>query len=142
MPFIAYNLTVANVTLAASHPPVILPASLHVGVKGPGVNVTSEARPDIATVDPDGGVVGGLLAADYVLLQAQVAAGQVVFEWTSSPQYLTSVLTIGQVVGAEFTVGPFEEFRTISAALLAADGVGTVAFQPPFSLRTGTTQRI
>jgi hypothetical protein len=137
MPFIAYNLTVANVTLAASHPPVILPASLHVGVKGPGVNVTSEARPDIATVDPDGGVVGGLLAADYVLLQAQVAAGQVVFEWTSSPQYLTSVLTIGQVVGAEFTVGPFEEFRTISAALLAADGVGTVAVPATIFIKNG-----
>jgi len=104
MPLLAYNLTAADVTLAAGNPVRDIPLSASPPTRGPAVNVTGELRPDIVTIDPINGVVGGLLAADFVLLQAQVASGDLEFEWTSSPEYLTGALVLSDTAA-------FEEIR-------------------------------
>jgi hypothetical protein len=97
MPLIAYNLTTSNILLTVVSPSVLLPSARHAGQRGPGVNVTSELRPDLATVDPDQGIVGGLLAADYVTLQVNVGLGNTSYVWTGTVDYLTPGLTITPV---------------------------------------------
>jgi len=92
MALVVYNLTGSPVSLAAGNPVRSIPASGSPPSCGPGVDVTSELRPSTA-VDPANGVTGGLDAADYSALQAQV--GSLAFEWTRDPEYLTSGLSVG-----------------------------------------------
>lgn len=94
MPLLAYNKTTSPLVLAAGNPAPTLPASPSGGTRGVAYNVTGELRPD-TTVDNINGVSGGLLGADFTAIQVQVTAGDVDFEWTSSPEYLTTGLTIG-----------------------------------------------
>ena len=93
MSLFAYNLTGSPVALAAGSPIVTVPASAAPPARGKAYNVTAEIRPNL-TVDPVNGKTGGLAASAYLLLQAQVTNGQVVFEWTSEPEYLTPGLTV------------------------------------------------
>ena len=93
MSLFAYNLTGSPVALAAGSPIVTVPASAAPPARGKAYNVTAEIRPNL-TVDPVNGKTGGLAASAYVLLQAQVTNGQVVFEWTSEPEYLTPGLIV------------------------------------------------
>jgi len=93
-----FNITAAPVVLAAGNPVRTIPASVAAPARGPAVDVTSELRPNLA-VDPAAGVVGGLDAAAFVLLQVQAAS--LVFEWTSDPEYATGALvTTGPAPGA------------------------------------------
>jgi len=95
MPLLAFNLTGADVTLDAGNPAPTLPASLSPPNRSEAYNVTAELRPNL-TVDPAAGVVGGLSAANFALIQLQVDAGDIEFEWTDvNPEYLTTGLTIG-----------------------------------------------
>ena len=94
MGLIAYNLTGSPVALAAGTPIVTLPASSNPPNKGPAVNVTSELRPN-ATVDPTNGITGGVAAAGFTAIQAQVAAGTIALEWTGEAEYLTGALISG-----------------------------------------------
>ena len=93
MPLLAYNLTGAPLPLAAGNPIVTLAASAAPPARGMAYNVTSELRPNL-TVDPTHGKTGGLAAGAYALLQAQVTAGSVAYEWTSDPEYLTPGLAV------------------------------------------------
>lgn len=138
MPLMVYNLTLADVTTDAGNPVVVVPASLVAGLRGPAVNVTSEMRPNLV-VDPNKGVTGGLEAADYTALQAQVAAGDLAFEWTSAPEYLTSTLVMGNAGSGEpLVVGPSGAYATINEALAAADGVGTTNVPAVIKITDGT----
>lgn len=84
MSLLAYNLTTAPLALAAGTPIVTLPASSVTGARSVASNVTGELK--------------GLLSADYTLLQAQVAAGQVQYEWsTGVPEFPVGSLVVGQV---------------------------------------------
>lgn len=94
MSLLAYNKTTAPLPLAAGNPVVTLPAASSVHVRGAAYNVTGELRPNL-TVDPNNGIAGGLSAADFSALQAQVAAGQVEYEWTEDPDYLVANLSVG-----------------------------------------------
>lgn len=106
MSLYAYNKTGAPLALAAGHPIVTLSPSAAPPAQGPSYNVTSELRPNL-TVDPVNGKTGGLAASDYALLQAQVIAGSVDFEWSSDPEYLTPGLTVnGPIPGPHPIVGP------------------------------------
>lgn len=91
MPLLVFNLTAAPVVLAAGNPVRTIPLSASPPNRGPAVDVTSELRPS-AAVDPAKGVAGGLSAANYIALQAQVGAGSLAYEWTSDPEYLTATL--------------------------------------------------
>jgi hypothetical protein len=93
-----YNITGAPVVLAAGHPVRTIPRSAAAPTRGPAVDCTSELRPDL-TVDPINGVAGGLLGADYVLLQGQAAS--LVFEWTSDTEFLTPGLTVPTPGGSD-----------------------------------------
>ena len=88
MPLFVYNLTGSPVALLAGSPVVTAPASASPPSRGKAFNVTSEIRPDI-TVDPVNGKASGVLGVGYVALQGQVNAGQLWFEWTADPEYLT-----------------------------------------------------
>lgn len=92
MALMAFNLTGAPVALAAGG--VTLPASASPPSRSAGYNVTSELHPN-AAVDPARGIAGGLDAADFTALQAQVAGGSVVYEWTGDEEYLTGALSAG-----------------------------------------------
>jgi hypothetical protein len=92
MPLLAFNKTGANVTLAAGSPAVVIPLSAAPAARGIPINVTSELRPDIVTIDPINGIVGGVLGAGYVALQAQAAS--IDFVWTGVVEYLTTGLTV------------------------------------------------
>ena len=81
MSLLAYNLTTAPLPLAAGVPIATLPASLSAGARGPALNVTGELLP--------------LAAPAFALLQAQVAAGQVQYEWSGLPEYNTFSLIVG-----------------------------------------------
>jgi len=94
MALYAFNKTGAPLPLAAGNPIVTLPASPTPPTPGKPYNVTSELRPNL-TVDPVNGKAGGLAAGAYALLQAQVGAGSVVYEWTSDPEYATASLVVG-----------------------------------------------
>jgi len=94
MALYAYNKTGAPLALAAGHPIVTLPASPVPPNPGKPYNVTSELRPNL-TVDPIHGKTGGMTAGEFALVQAQVAAGSIVFEWTSDPEYSTASLVVG-----------------------------------------------
>jgi hypothetical protein len=72
MSLLARNLTNAPITLVVGTSPAI-PASLVSGVRGQPVDVSLELRPDFA-IDPTLGKTGGLDAADFILLQAQVCS--------------------------------------------------------------------
>lgn len=93
MALLAFNMTIAALPLAAGNPVPTLPPSLVAGQRGPAFNVTAELKPDILTIDTANGIAGGLEAADYVALQAQVTATDVEYEWTADPEYLTTGLT-------------------------------------------------
>ncbi len=93
MPLIAYNVTDAPVELAAGRSPG-LPPSAAPPARGEGVNVTSELRPD-KTVDSARGLVGGLDAADYAAIKAQIDAETIALEWTADPEYLTASVIPG-----------------------------------------------
>jgi len=106
MSLLAYNLTAANlpvpVLLAAPArfvPGFAYPTSGTAGVRGPAVDVTNELR--------------GLVVADYTTLQAQVAAGQVQYEWTDLPEYNTFSLVVGSAA-AEF--GELDEIIHVDVA--------------------------
>lgn len=92
MALVAYNLTAADITLTVMTPNVVLPASTTAGQRGPGVNVTSELRPNL-TVDPNNGHTGGLTGANFTTLQTNVAAGNTTYVWTGTVDYLTTGLT-------------------------------------------------
>ena len=95
MSLIAFNLTGSPVVLAASFPTApTLPASNSPPSRGPGVNVTSELRPDL-TVDPANGVAGGLSAANYTAIQAQISANDIELEWTADAEYLSDAVLPG-----------------------------------------------
>lgn len=93
MSLFVYNLTGAPVVLAAGSPIVTVPASANPPARSKAYNVTSELKPDI-TLDPVNGKAGGVLAPGYVALQLQVTNNQLVFEWTSEPEYLTPGLIV------------------------------------------------
>lgn len=95
MPLYAYNLTGSPVPLAASRTTIpTLPASASPPSRGLEVDVTSEMRPS-RTVDLARGVVGGLDAANFAAIEAQIFARTIALEWTSDPEYLTSVVAPG-----------------------------------------------
>ena len=75
MSLLAFNKTAAPLALAAGNPIRTLPASVATGTRGPAFDITSE--------------LSGLMPADYALLQVQVAAGQVEFDWVTVPLYVT-----------------------------------------------------
>jgi len=83
MSLLAYNLTLTpNYPLAAGVPTPLLPASLSAGSRGPALNVTGELKGLPA--------IGG-----FDLLQAQVAAGDVQYEWTGLPEFDVFTLLVG-----------------------------------------------
>jgi hypothetical protein len=82
MSLLAYNLTILPLPLAAGVPIVSLPASLSAGSRGPAMNVTGELKGLPA--------IGG-----FDLLQAQVAAGNVQYEWSGLPEFNTFTLVVG-----------------------------------------------
>jgi len=81
MSLLAYNLTTAPLPLAAGVPIATLPASASAGSRGPALNVTGELK--------------GQLAPAFALLQAQVAAGNVQYEWTGLPEFDVFTLLVG-----------------------------------------------
>jgi hypothetical protein len=93
MALYVYNLTGSPVALVAGSPIVTVPASAAPPSRSKPYNVTAELKPDL-TVDPVNGKAGGVLAAGYASLQVQVNNDQLVFEWTSEPEYLTPGLTV------------------------------------------------
>ena len=76
---LAYNLTGSPLALAAGNTIATLPASANPPDKGDPVNVTSELR--------------GLSGPDYILLQDQVDARDVLIIWDDVPSYATPGLT-------------------------------------------------
>lgn len=129
MPLFAFNKTGAPLALAAGNPIVTLPASAAPPARGKPFNVTSELRPNL-TVDPVNGKVGGLVAGAYALLQAQVVGGQVVYEWTSDPEYATASLSVdGPQPGVHYIDGP--EHRGLAVGALAGSH-GTPSSSNPF----------
>jgi len=81
MSLLAYNLTIAPLALPGVAPPTSLPASLSAGSRGPALNVTGELKP--------------LTALQFAALQAQVALGQVQYEWSGLPEFNTFTLVVG-----------------------------------------------
>jgi len=81
MSLLVYNLTIAPLPLAAGVPIATLPASASAGSRGPALNVTGELK--------------GQLAPAFALLQAQVALGQVQYEWSGLPEFNTFTLVVG-----------------------------------------------
>lgn len=118
MALYVYNLTGSPVALAAGSPIVTVPASAAPPARGRAYNVTAELRPNL-TVDPVNGKTGGLAASAYLLLQAQVTDGQLVFEWTADPEYLTPGLTVS-TPGDE---DPNLVKQTIAEMHVYADGI-------------------
>lgn len=117
MSLFAYNLTGSPVALAAGSPIITLPASASPPARGKAFNVTAEIRPNL-TVDPANGKAGGVSGAGYALLQAQVANGQVWFEWTADPEYLTTGLTVSTPADED----PAVVKSTIASLHVYADG--------------------
>jgi hypothetical protein len=103
MPLIVHNNSAAPVTLAAGKPtaPVISAYSKR--------NVTSELRPN-TDVDAHYGITGGLTAANFTSLQAQVS-GTLFYEWQGEPEYSTGALVV--------SAGPEGEIAAHAAAGLA-----------------------
>lgn len=120
MPLIAYNLTTSPVTLAAGTPAVILPASTGTGVRGAGTNVTSELR--------------GLSGANYISLQAQVAAVSCEFQWTGTVEYTT-----GTMVTLVPTVAPATRLFTVTAAAKGTTEVHALYDSATLSTSAGFT---
>jgi hypothetical protein len=93
MALYAYRLKTSSLALAAGNPirtPVVSPSN---GARGPRFDVTDELRPNL-TVDPQSGVAGGLNAAAFASLQAQVASDDFAYEWTGVPEYKTATLRV------------------------------------------------
>lgn len=70
---VAFNLTAAELTMAAGNEPPVLPPSDSPPSRGPGVNVTSELE--------------GLSEAEYLAIQVQIDAGEIEIEWDGYPNY-------------------------------------------------------
>jgi hypothetical protein len=75
MALFAYNKTLAELPLAAGSPIKKLPASTALGSRGKGIDVTSALK--------------GVDHAERLLLQAQVDAGHIEFEWSGPIEYQT-----------------------------------------------------
>ncbi len=138
----AYNLTGAPVSLAAGNNPLTLPASTAPPARGEPSNATSELR--------------GLSNPDYLLLEAQVVAGDIALEWSGTPDYATPGLSVvlnvtsgtsGRVVyrpgatGADAPGGAvFTDWAKLDAAVLTPEqkalGKLEIEFDPRFSLET------
>jgi hypothetical protein len=88
-----FNTTLSPITMPVTG--VVVPASLSNTKRGPGVNVTSECRPNL-TVDPANGVTGGLTAANYTSIAGQAGLE---FVWVGQPKYLTTNLTVQSSAG-------------------------------------------
>lgn len=91
MALLVSNLTGAPVVLAAGNPVRTIPASAAPPNPGDPFNVTAELWPD-PTVDAARGKAGGLVAADFVALQAQAAS--LFFEWSDEIAYQTGALVV------------------------------------------------
>lgn len=87
MPLLAYNKTGSPITIFGTK--ITVPKSPSPPSNGPGVNVTSELRPNL-TVDPINGITNGLSAATYTTIAAQTG---LTFAWTTDPEYDTAGLT-------------------------------------------------
>lgn len=120
MALYAYNRTNQPVTLAAGSPIVVLQPSADAPQPGPAYNVTSKLTPDL-TVDPAHGKLTGLTAQDYQNLQAQVVAGQVIYVWTSLPEYYTPGMYAASPI-------PLQNFGNTNRPPAGAVGVGTMIF--------------
>lgn len=132
MPLLAYNKTNALLPLAAGNPIVSLPAASSAGARGKAFNVTGELLPNL-TVDPVNGVAGGLSAASFALLQAQVAANQVEYEWSEDPEYLVATLVIGS---PPVDIAEEDAFVYVDATLGNDNNPGTLA-QPVLTFNRG-----
>ena len=118
MPLLAYNKTVTPVVLAAGAPARTLPASLTPGVKGPGVNVTSESK--------------GLTGPQYAALEVQRMAGTIALVWIGAVDYATpgcfpeteDTLPLYSTAGRPpaAAVGGLLILNTTSGALNVSDG--------------------
>lgn len=120
MALYAYNRTGAPVVLAAGSPVVTLSPSQAPPQPGPAYNVTSKLTPDLS-VDPTNGKLNGLVAGDYVALQAQVSAGQVSYAWTSLPEYRTPGLYCASPI-------PLQIFTNVNRPLASTVDMGTMIF--------------
>jgi hypothetical protein len=122
MPLIAYNLTTTALTLAGGSPAPVLPASTGTGVRGPGVNVTSELR--------------GIGGTAYAAIDVQRAAASVAFAWTGTPEYATPGLVLGGnavLSGSVRLTAPIAaELISIVADVSLAAGALTIAAQPDY----------
>jgi hypothetical protein len=132
MALLAYNKTVAPLTLAAGTPSApTLKASTVVGQRGPAENVTSYLVPNL-TVDPAHGKSGGLTAANFTALNAQRLAGNVDFEWTSDVEYLTGALIVDGpepgLHGATHGVGGTDPIPGGAASVPAPSGAGKMLY--------------
>jgi len=119
MSLLAYNLTTAPLLLAAGAPSVTLPPSASAGSRGPAFNVTGELK--------------GLLSPPFALLQAQVAAGQVQYEWSALPEYNTFSLVVGS---AQTDVDDLDSIVFVDSATGNDANPGT-ATQPVQTLKRG-----
>ena len=116
MPLIAYNLTAAPLAV-----PALSLARFGAGFAYPvsGAAGTRGANPVIVTEE-----LNGLSGADYIALQAQVAAGSVQYVWTGQPEYATGTLQ---------TVAPGQ-----SSAPQALSGAGAIDLVTRTTLFTST----
>jgi hypothetical protein len=92
MSLLVYNNSNTLITIIGTS--VIVPASTSPPLFGKATDVTSELRPDV-TVDPVNGINGGLLAADYLNIMAQL---ELKFVWSGSPEYNTPGLVSNSAV--------------------------------------------
>lgn len=137
MPLLAYNKTIAPLTLAAGNPtPPNLPASTVAGQRGRAVNVEFALRPNL-TVDPAHGISGGLTAADFTALEAQRSGGDFDIEWTEDPVYLTGALVVGGpdpgLHAATHLPGAGDALATAIAGTIAVDDAAAVGTAASFS---------
>lgn len=91
MALVVFNLTGSPVALAAGTPTVTVPASASPPARSAGVDVTSELK--------------NVTGPGWALLQAQVVAGTVEFEWNEAPTYATPGLSTGGVVVSPANLG-------------------------------------
>lgn len=104
MPFYAYNKTTsAKAIVATGVTLTVVPPSAISGTRGKAWDVTKALQPN-ATVDPINGATGGRTAAEYAAIQAAlVAVGDVEFQWSGAPEYLTDGL---QVISPDIISAP------------------------------------
>ena len=109
---LAYNLTGAALPLAVGSR--TLPASVASPGRSEGTDVTSELWAAL-TVDAARGKTGGLSAANFTSLQAQVTAGSVEYVWAGEVAYSTGTLLVGGSTGAAKVVADAAALRAIGA---------------------------